>query len=118
MTTVDDDDTRAVLAALDTFHAAARTGDVAALGEVLADDLTYVHSSGKLQDRTEALEDFAQRSVDFGCVEALVRIYGNIALIDSIIVLQHNGKQLSILFVWMRGANGWRMLARQATGRS
>jgi hypothetical protein len=45
-----------VLAAMDAFKEAMTHKDGAALGKLLADDLTYVHSAGQLQNKAEVIQ--------------------------------------------------------------
>lgn len=112
-----------VLAAMDAWKQATIKKDKAALEKLLHDDLSYTHSSGKNETKADVI-----KSVTAGpsTVEAItftantVRVYGNTALVKGKVDITNNtaGKRatsnLDILHVWMKGAQGWQMVGRQA----
>jgi ketosteroid isomerase-like protein len=111
-----------VLAAMDAWKQATMKKDTAALDKLLHPDLTYSHSSAANQTKAEVI-----KSVSTGNVEAItfsdttVRIYGKTALVKGKVDMVNNtgGKStpahLNILHVWIKGPQGWQMVARQAT---
>jgi ketosteroid isomerase-like protein len=111
-----------VLAAMDAWKEATMKKDTAALDKLLHPDLTYSHSSAANQTKAEVI-----KSVSTGNVEAItfsdttVRIYGKTALVKGKVDMVNNtgGKStpahLNILHVWVKGPQGWQMVARQAT---
>src|SRR5690242_13099924 len=74
-----------VLAALDAYKQALIKGDAAALSKVLADDLTYTHSSNKHEDKAAVIESLKGPShteaVEFKDLK--VRSYGNTAIVTG-----------------------------------
>jgi ketosteroid isomerase-like protein len=111
-----------VLAAMDAWKQATMKKDTAALDKLLHPDLTYSHSSAANQTKAEVI-----KSVSTGNVEAItfsdttVRVYGKTALVKGKVDMVNNtgGKStpahLNILHVWIKGPQGWQMVARQAT---
>jgi len=115
----------AVLAADARRRAAMVTGDAAALGELLDDDLIWTHSSGKTDGKHSFLEGIASGTVRYLSLET-----------DAVGVIQRGDvfvchgllhgrasrdgveKTLSnrFLAVWERDGNDLRMVAWQSTG--
>jgi ketosteroid isomerase-like protein len=95
--------------------------DVAALGEILADDLTYVHASGKLDGKATLLasigRDYRYLSSERG--ELNVRMLGDTAVMTgpAKIVLKNNTKpdpitlDCNLTQVWTLQGGTWRMVA-------
>ena len=112
-----------VLAASDALNQALMKKDGAALQKLLHDDLTYSHSAGLQQTKAEVIQSTMGsttiEAIDFS--DTTVRVYGNTALIKAHVELRNSngGKatpnHLNILFVWVKGAGGWQLVARQAT---
>jgi len=113
-----------VLAAMDAWKHATMKKDGAALEKLLHPDLTYSHSSGHNQDKADVVKTVTTgkattASIDFS--ETTVRVYGNTALVRGRVDMTSNtdGKSaashLNILHVWIKGPQGWQMVARQAT---
>ena len=110
-----------VLAAMESWKQAMLTKDTAALDRLLHPDLTYSHSDGKTQTKADVLKSPGNnQSITFG--ETTVRIYGDTALIKGpaeFVSISGSGvaatAHLNILQVWLKGPQGWQMVARQAT---
>ena len=113
-----------VLAAMDAWKQATMKKDGAALGKLLHPDLTYSHSSGMNETKADVLKSVTAgkstvEAIDFS--DTTVRVYGNTALIKGKVDIRNNnaGKSttanLNILHVWVKGPQGWQMVARQAT---
>ena len=109
-----------VLAAMDAWKQATIAKDAGALEKLLHPDLTYSHSSGALQNKAEVIkaataEKTVTKAIDFS--ETTVRVYGKTALVRGVVDLTSGtGKaHLNILTVWLKGPQGWQMVARQAT---
>jgi ketosteroid isomerase-like protein len=119
--TSNDPSEKDVLAAMDAFKKATLGKDGAALGRLLADDLTYTHSAGQEQTKAQYIESIVSgKSVTEALVftGTTVRTYGNIALVKGRVDLSHsktNVVHMNILHVWRHGPQGWQMVARQAT---
>jgi ketosteroid isomerase-like protein len=110
-----------VLAAMESWKQAMLTKDAAALDRLLHPDLTYSHSDGKNQTKADLMKSPGNnQSITFG--ETTVRVYGDTALLKGpaeFVSLGSNGTpataHLNILQVWLKGPQGWQMVARQAT---
>lgn len=117
-------DEQDVLAAMDAWKQATIQKDGAALEKLLHPDLTYSHSSGMTQTKSDVIKAVTTgkattEAIDFS--DATVRVYGKTALVKCVVDMKNNtgGKSaashLSILHVWVKGPHGWQMVARQAT---
>lgn len=98
--------------------------DVAELGTLLAEDLTYTHSSGKVESREEFLAALSSGKLDYLSLERTedkVRIYGDTAVVsgrvDGKLRSEDKDVPLALRFtsVWVKGEKGWRMVAWQST---
>jgi len=98
--------------------------DIAKLEQVLADDLTYTHSSGQIQTKAEFIATVREgktryRSIEFQ--QSTVRIYGNSAVSNSEVRvnLTVDGKDVSVhprfLHVWVKQNGRWQLVAHQGT---
>ena len=102
-------------------------GDVAALEKILADDVTYVHSFGKMDTKESYLA--AVRADEFHYISwkaktMHVRTMGNVALIDGEYALRVINRKVSpeamdvnmlFLAVYERRDGRWHMVAWQST---
>jgi ketosteroid isomerase-like protein len=113
-----------VLGAMDAWKQATMKKDRAALDKLLHPDLTYSHSSGMTQTKTDVLDAVTKgkskvEAIDFS--DTTVRIYGKTALVKGTVDITNStdGKStkshLSILHVWIKDGQGWQMVGRQAT---
>ena len=113
-----------VLAAMDAWKQATIKKDGAALDKLLHPDLTYSHSSAMNQTKDEVIKSVTTgkasvESITFS--DTTVRVYGKTALVKGKVDIVNNtdGKSspahLNILHVWVKGPQGWQMVARQAT---
>lgn len=100
--------------------------DVAALEEMLADDVVWIHSSGKKQNKTQYIEDHAQKRVKYLKIdikESAARVYGDIAITNGRAVYQSVSQKdgsivVSDLFhtcVYRKERNRWQVIAWQTT---
>jgi ketosteroid isomerase-like protein len=99
-------------------------GDVAALSPLLAEDLTYTHTNGLVENREQFLAAVSSGKIDYEVVEpsdVQVRVYGNTAVMtgraDMKIKAQGNPMAFGIRFtsVWVKGEGGWILAAWQST---
>jgi ketosteroid isomerase-like protein len=112
-----------VLATMEAYKQALMKKDKAALSRILADDLTYTHSSNQHQDKAGVLASLEGNTVaeamDFKDLK--IRVYGNTAVVKSDVDLRNNAAgvvtalRLNILHVLVKGPQGWQLVARQAT---
>jgi len=112
-----------VLTAMDNWRKAMIAKDGKALDKLYAPDLTYTHSSGKNETKTEAIAAIVNgknknEKIEFS--DTTVRVYGKTALVKGkvSITASTDGKQsvtnLNILHVWVKSSAGWQLTARQA----
>jgi ketosteroid isomerase-like protein len=114
----------AVAAAVESLRKAMVDADKASLENLAADDLTYGHSSGTIEDKAAFVEAIASGKSDFKSIElsdqtiklvgkdlALVRhkLVGEIASATGI-----NKLNIGVLLVWQKQKGSWKLLARQA----
>lgn len=98
--------------------------DVAKLDQLLADDLTYTHSSAQTQTKAEFIATVHEgksryRSIEFQ--QSSARIYGDTAVTNSEVRvnLTVDGKDVSVharfLHVWVKRNGHWQLAAHQGT---
>jgi ketosteroid isomerase-like protein len=109
-----------VMATMEAYKQATMKKDVAAMSRILADDLTYTHSSNLHQDKAAVLAALKNSktvvdSMDFKDLK--IRIYGQSAVVTCDIESKSNGtlSRLHVLHVLVKGPQGWQIVARQAT---
>ena len=110
-----------VLAAMDVYKNAMIGKDGAALDKVLSADLAYVHSGGEFQSKADVIDSIVKAKTTIERIDysdTTVRFYGNTALVRGRVDLWHsktNIVHMNVLHVWVKGAQGWQMVSRQAT---
>jgi len=114
-----------VMAAMDAWKQATMKKDGAALDKLLHPDLTYSHSSAMTQTKADVIKAVTTGKATVESItffpDTTVRIYGKTALVKGKVDIVNNtgGKStpahLNILHVWIKGPQGWQMVARQAT---
>lgn len=113
-----------VLQADDARFAAMRNEDWAAFDALLADELTYCHSTARLESKAEHMANLKARKpryMDAAPRDRKVRIHGDIGLVNGICAIHVNsdGKDtrftVRYLAVYKKSGDAWRMLAWQST---
>lgn len=116
-------DEKDVAAAVETLRKAMVDGDKSALDNIAAPDLSYGHSSGKIEDKASFVEALASGKSDFVSInlaEQTVKVTGNTAVVRHKLTgeTSDNNKpgtvNLGILLVWQKQQGQWKLLARQA----
>ncbi len=113
-----------VLAAMEAWKKATMSKDKSALEKLLHEDLTYTHSNVRNESKADVIKfvttsNSTAESIVFS--ETTVRVYGNTALVKGKVDITNkaDGKStpnhLNILHVWLKGSQGWQLVARQAT---
>jgi len=119
-----DDPSRAVLAAQDARFAATIKADVAALGAMMTDDLTYTHSSGVTETRAELLDGIRSGKYAYRSIESKdrrVRLHGDAAIVSGTahVVIEPGGKrtEIDLYFseLYLKQDGAWRMALWQST---
>ena len=100
--------------------------DEAALNRLLADDLTYAHSSALFQTKAEFIADLKSGAIKYVSVtpsesDIKVRVHGDMAIVNGVAavhVIDH-GKDVSFKIrytdVHSNRAGSWQMVAWEAT---
>lgn len=93
--------------------------DWPALEAVLADDLSYVHIPGNLEDKATFLAGYKSRPPKTERRDLKVRIYGDsTAVVTGIMMNTRPGGTPSKAMVtqtWVKDGTGWKMAAFQAS---
>ena len=94
-----------------------------ALASLVADDLSYGHSAGKIDTKASFIADLVDGKSDFVTIsisEQTVKVVGDTAIVRHTLVADTNdagkpGKvHIKILHVWHKQGGQWKLLARQA----
>jgi Domain of unknown function (DUF4440) len=97
--------------------------DRAALGRLFADELSYRHSDGRVQNKAEFIDALVKGKSMF---KSIALFDQTISLVGDIAIVRHrfeadaisNGvpaqPRIRILQVWQKQENAWRLLVRQA----
>jgi hypothetical protein len=110
-------------AELARFEAATKN-DLDTLGKLLADDLTYAHSTGVLETKAVFLDSLKSGKLQYKKIEPAdlqVRVYDKTAVINGTakvsVVSKGEPKDISLRFtdVWVNRAGKWQMVAWQST---
>ena len=111
----------AVSAAVEAFRNATIAADKSALDKLTANELSYGHSSGRLESKAEFIEALTSGKSGFSAIELSDQ---TITIVDQTALVRHvfNGAsrresanlKLSILTVWLRQQGQWKLVARQA----
>jgi ketosteroid isomerase-like protein len=115
--------TKALEAAVDQLRKGMLDGDRVILESVTASDLTYGHSSGKIEDRKTFIESLVTRKSDFVTLdlsEQTIVVKGNTAIVRHRLTAQTNddgnpgNANIGVMQVWMKEKGSWKLLGRQA----
>ena len=113
-----------VLKADDRRFEAMRKGDWAGLDAALADDLTYVHSSARLESKAEHVANLRAGRPHYRGIaprERTVRVHGGIGVVNGVseMHVENAGKEqrftVRYLAVYAKSGEQWRMIAWQST---
>ena len=113
------DDEKAVLAAEKQYIDGMVKSDPDSVAKVLADDLSYTHSSAKMENKADVLRGITgkvqYKSIDVKSTK--VRQYGNTVITNHEMYFNTptNSSHVYVTMVWVKGAAGWQMVQRQAT---
>jgi ketosteroid isomerase-like protein len=113
-----------VLRADDRRFEAMRKGDWAALDAALADDLTYVHSTARLESKAEHVANLKAGKPHYRGIaprERRARVHGSVGVVNGMseMHVENAGKEqrftIRYLAVYTKGGGTWRMIAWQST---
>ncbi len=100
------------------------SADKAKLGQYVADQLSYGHSSGVVQDKATFIDVIVSKKTVYKSIELsnqTVAIAGDAAIVRNAWVSESgngdgkwNESKLGVLQVWQKQGSDWKLLARQA----
>ncbi len=114
----------AVKAAEKAWATAAVAGDEATLNKVLADDLTYTHSTGETDTKAMFIQNDKTgvrkyHKVNYESMD--VRLYGNSAVLRAVALVETSQKggavnpaHLRFIHVWVNEGGRWQLVAHQS----
>ena len=114
---------QSVAAAAERLRMAMIDPTPAALAQLVADDLSYGHSGGRVDTKDSFIGDLVAGKSDFVTIaitDQTIKIVGNTAIVRHTLTADTNdsgkpGKvQIKILGVWQQQGSQWKLLARQA----
>jgi ketosteroid isomerase-like protein len=97
--------------------------DSAALDNLVLPNLSYGHSSGKIQNKQEFMRSLLSAESDFveiNLTDQTVIVQGKTAMVRHTLSAKTNDKnvpgtvKLYILLIWSKEKAGWKLLGRQA----
>jgi ketosteroid isomerase-like protein len=113
-----------VIQADDRRFEAMRKGDMPALEAVLADDLTYVHSTARQETKAEHVANLRAGKPHYRGIaprDRKARVHGSVGLVHGVseMHVERDGKEqrftVRYLAVYAKTGEQWRMIAWQST---
>ena len=113
-----------VLRADDRRFEAMRKEDWPGLEAVLADDLTYVHSTARLESKAEHVGNLRAGKPHYRGIaprERKARVHGSVGIVNGVseMHVENSGKEqrftVRYLAVYAKSGSDWRMIAWQST---
>jgi ketosteroid isomerase-like protein len=121
-------DSTAVADAVSNLTKAMLAGDKAKLDALVADQLSYGHSSGVVQDKTVFVDVIVAKKTVYKSIvlsDQTVAVVGNTAIVRHAWLGESgtgdgkwNASKLGVLQVWQKQGADWKLLARQAFTRA
>lgn len=99
-------------------------GDLQALSQVLADDLRYTHSNGKMDNKEEYLKTMSSGKTNYNLIEpedVKVQVYDNTGVVTgrAHVMVYSEGKDLDLQLrfteVYVKKKGKWQLAAWQST---
>ncbi len=119
-------DSVAVAQAVESLRKAMIDADKVALDRLTADQLSYGHSGGSIETKAAFIEAIVSGVSDFQTIdltEQTIMITDKTAMVRHhlVAVTANRGvpgqANLSVLLIWIKQGNTWKLLARQAVKR-
>jgi len=111
----------AVSAAVEALSKATIAADKSALEKLTAAELSYGHSSGRLENKAEFIEGLTSGRSGFSTIELTGQ---TVNVVDKIAIVRHvfnatrrkQGDKVKLynLTIWIQQQDQWKLLARQA----
>lgn len=112
-----------VAAAVEKLRTAMISGNKSDLESILAEGLTYGHSSGKIQDKETFVTEISTKKSDFVTIkltDQTISITDDVAIVRHTLDAQTNdgGKpaspHLGVVLVWKKMKSEWKLIARRS----
>lgn len=112
-----------VAATVEQFKKALIDSDGKMLDQLTAPELSYGHSSGKIEDKAAFVQSLTSGASDFVTIDLTnqtIRLAGNTAIVRHQLSgeINDSGKtgtvKLGVMLIWQKQQNQWKLLARQA----
>lgn len=117
-------DEKAVAVAVEKLRKAMIAADKATLESLAAEELSYGHSSGLVENRAQFVDQFVTRKTVFldnlKFSDQTIRMAGDVAIVRHRLTADTNNNNVPgkvdiiILMVWRKQNGEWKLLARQA----
>lgn len=116
-------DTQKIETAVDELYAAMVDKDKESLENLTSENLTYGHSSGKIQDKSQYVDGVINGTFNFSSITpAEQKIYtsGDTAIVRHLFVAEGTDKgepadvRIGIMMTYQKQKGQWKLLARQA----
>jgi Domain of unknown function (DUF4440) len=116
-------DEKAIALSVETLHNAMIDADNSTLEKITAKELSYGHSSGKVDNKTDFIGNIVGGKNEFKSINISNQ---NIIIADNIAIVRHSFNaeilsegiislvKLSILLIWKKDKHAWKLIARQA----
>ncbi|WP_354115622.1 nuclear transport factor 2 family protein [Bradyrhizobium sp. LA7.1] len=117
-------DHEAVARSVEAFRLAQIAADPKALRALCADDLSYSHSSGFLEDKAAFIANATDGKTEFLSItykDPTIKIVGPVAIVrfhwlaEMMTGGQKVANSLHILMNWLKQGDDWKLLSRSAT---
>lgn len=114
---------KAISNAVEKLRISMINADSDALNKLILDDLSYGHSSGKVENKTEFMSNILNGNSDFveiTLTDQKITIEGKTAIVRHSLQAKTNDKgvagnvQLLVMTVWVKVKGSWKLFARQA----
>ncbi len=121
------DDKQAVEQAVERLRKAMIDPDKATFDALAANELSYGHSGGKIEDKAAFMDSFLSGKSDFVSIdltEQTVTVVGNTAIVRHLLTAETNDGgnpahvKIGVILVWVKEKGEWKLLARQAVKRA
>lgn len=119
-----DEDEASLERTVEALRSAMAAGDARALDGVLHEKLTYTHSDGRLQTKSDVIDELggATTFVTLTFTQQTVSVTQDVGVVrhvyDSLRNLpdgRTSTAHIAVLQAWLRTGDGWRLLARSST---
>ena len=117
------DDSAALTQAIEKFYNAIRDKNAAAFEPLLTHDVTYGHSSGRIEDKAEFIANVLKPNTKWKSIYGAKQrntFSGDTAVSRHIMAGENerDGKpgtsNMDVMMIWQKQGGAWKLLARQA----